>query len=49
MGRRNNFTGQKFWARAYHVSTAGRDEEVIRSYIRYQEDQDRRIEQLDLY
>jgi putative transposase len=21
MGRRKNFTGQKFWARGYHVST----------------------------
>ena len=30
MGRRRNFTGQKFWARGYHVSTVGRDEAVIR-------------------
>ncbi len=37
MGRRKNFTGQKFWARGYHVSTVGRDEEVIRNYIRNQE------------
>ncbi|GAG69777.1 unnamed protein product, partial [marine sediment metagenome] len=44
-----NFTGQKFWARGYHVSTVGRDEEVIRNYIRHQEDEDRRIEQLDLF
>ncbi len=49
MGRRKSFTGQKFWARGYHVSTVGRDEEVIRNYIRHQEDEDRRIEQLDLY
>ncbi len=49
MGRRKNFTGQKFWARGYQVSTVGRDEEVIRNYIRYQEDEDRRIDQLDLY
>jgi putative transposase len=49
MGRRKNFTGQKFWARGYHVSTVGRDEEVIRNYIRHQEDEDRRIDQLDLY
>ena len=49
MGRRKNFTGQKFWARGYHVSTVGRDEEVIRNYIRHQEKEDRRIDQLDLY
>jgi putative transposase len=23
--RKRNFTGQKFWARGYHVSTVGRD------------------------
>ena len=49
MGRRKNFTGQKFWARGYHVSTVGRDGEIIRNYIRHQEDEYRRIEQLDLY
>ena len=48
-GRKKNFTGQKFWARGCHVSTVGRDEEVIRNYIRHQEDEDRRIDQLDLY
>jgi putative transposase len=49
MGRKKNFTGQNFWARGYHVSTVGRDEEVIRNYIRHQEAEDRRIDQLDLY
>jgi len=49
MGRRKNFTGQKFWARGYHVSTVGYDEEVVRSYIRHQENEDRRIDQLELY
>jgi putative transposase len=48
-GRRKNFTGQSFWARGYHVSTVGRDEEVIRNYIRHQESEDRRIDQLDMY
>jgi hypothetical protein len=28
------------------MSTVGRDEEVIRNYIRHQEDEDRRIEHL---
>ena len=49
MGRRKNYTGQKFWARGYHVSTVGRDEEVIREYIRHQEEEDKRIDQLDLF
>ena len=46
--RKRNFVGQHFWARGYFVSTVGRDEEVIRAYIRHQEDEDRRIDQLNL-
>ncbi len=49
MGRKKNFMGQKFWARGYHVSTVGRDKEVIRNYIRHQDAEDRRIEQLDFF
>ena len=49
MGRKKNFTGQTFWARGYHVSTVGRDEEVIRNYIKHQEQEDRRIDQLNLW
>jgi putative transposase len=32
-----NFLGHKFWARGYFVSTVGRDEETIRTYIKNQE------------
>ena len=46
--RKRNYVGQHFWARGYFVSTVGRDEEVIREYIRGQEEEDRRIDQLDL-
>jgi putative transposase len=46
--RKRNFVGQHFWARGYFVSTVGRDEAVIRQYIRNQEAEDRRIEQLRL-
>jgi len=46
--RRRNFTGQHFWARGYFVSTVGRDEAVIRDYIRRQEEEDRRLDQLNL-
>ena len=44
--RRRNFTGQHFWARGYFVSTVGRDETVIQAYIRRQEEEDRRLDQL---
>ena len=47
-GRTRNFTGEHFWARGYFVSTVGRDEEVIRNYIRRQEDEDRRLDQLEV-
>ena len=47
-GRKRNFVGQHFWARGYFVSTVGRDETVIREYIRHQEQDDRRQEQLRL-
>ena len=47
-GRKRNFVGQHFWARGYYVSTVGRDEAVIREYIRHQEREDHRAEQLRL-
>jgi putative transposase len=46
--RKRNFVGQHFWARGFFVSTVGRDEEVIRKYIRHQEAEDRRVDQLRL-
>jgi putative transposase len=33
----------------YYVSTVGRDEAVIREYIRTQEAEDRRLDQMDLW
>jgi len=48
-GRKRNFVGQNFWARGYFVSTVGRDGAVIREYIRRQEQEDRRLEQLKLH
>lgn len=47
--RKRNFVGQHFWARGYVVSTLGRDEAVIREYIRKQEAEDRRLDQLNLW
>ena len=48
-GRKRNFTGYHFWARGYWVSTVGRDEQAIREYIRQQEAEDRRLDQLTLF
>jgi putative transposase len=47
--RKQNFVGQHFWARGYFVSTVGRDEQVIREYIRNQEREDKRLEQMNLW
>ena len=47
-GRQRNYVGQHFWARGYFASTVGRDEQVIREYIRRQEKADRRIDQMQL-
>ena len=41
-GRKRNFNGEKLWARGYAVSTVGFEEEKIRSYIRRQEQLDKR-------
>ena len=48
LGRTRHFTGLHFWARGYCVSTVGFDEAVIRQYIRHQEEQEKRAEQLAL-
>jgi putative transposase len=47
--QRRNFVGQHFWARGYFVSTVGRDERVIRDYIRKQEEADTRMDQRGLW
>ena len=48
LGRQKGFTGFHFWARGYCVSTVGLDEDVVREYIRNQEDEEKRQEQLPL-
>jgi putative transposase len=47
--RKRNFVGQHFWARGFWVFTVGRDEKVIREYIRKQEAEDKRLDQLNLW
>ena len=46
--RKRNFVGAHFWARGYFVWTVGRDEAVVREYIRNQEQEDIRVDQGDL-
>jgi putative transposase len=47
--RKRNFVGEHFWARGYFVSTVGREEAAIRDYIKKQEAEDKRLEQLNLW
>ena len=47
--RKRNFVGQHFWARGYFVSTVGRDEAMIRDYVRHQEKEDERVDQLNIW
>jgi putative transposase len=48
LGRPRQYTGYHFWARGYCVSTVGLDEQTIRAYIRNQEAEQKRQEDLDL-
>ena len=49
MGRGRNFSDQHFWARGYDVSTVCHDEATIRAYIRNQEQEDQRLDQLNMF
>ena len=49
LGQRKNFHGMHFWAQGYFVSTVGADEGSIREYIRKQEREDARLDQLHLF
>ena len=42
--RRKPYWGNHFWARGYFVSTVGLNEDLIRRYVKYQEEQERREE-----
>ena len=48
-GRKKNFVGQRFWARGYYVSTVGKDEAAVRDYIKKQEQEDKRYDQMKLF
>ena len=38
------YWGNHFWARGYFVSTIGLDEEMIKRYVKYQEEEEKRKE-----
>ncbi len=46
LGRR---PGQHFWARGYYVCTVGRNEAAIREYLRRQQAEDQRLDQLETF
>jgi putative transposase len=48
LGRARNFTGEVFLARGYFVSKVGLDEQMVRAYIRNQEIEDERYDQMKL-
>jgi putative transposase len=47
--RDRNFRGENFWARGYYVSTVGKDEDLVKNYIKEQEVEDRKSDQLKLW
>ena len=43
------YWGNKFWSRGYCVDTVGLDSEMIRKYVKYQDQKEKRAEQRDLF
>ena len=48
LGQKRNFGGLHFWTKGYCVSTIGLDEQLIRQYIRNQEADEKRLEQMQI-
>ena len=46
--KKQPYWGNHFWARGYFVDTIGFDEEKIRKYVKYQEDNEKKEEQQSL-
>ena len=42
--KKKPYWGNHFWARGYFVSTVGLDEDMIKKYVKYQEKEEKRIE-----
>lgn len=45
MLKKKPYWGNHFWARGYFVNTVGINEEMIRRYVKYQEEEERKEEQ----
>jgi len=43
--KKKPYLGNQFWAKGYCVVTVGLNEEMIRKYVKYQEDKEKRNEQ----
>jgi putative transposase len=46
--RKRRYWGNHFWAPGYCVDTVGLDAEMIRRYVRYQEQHEKKVEQQQL-
>ena len=44
--KKKPYWGNHFWARGYCVDTVGLDEEMIRKYVKYQEEKEKQAENL---
>ncbi len=42
--KKKPYWGNHFWARGYFVSTVGLNEEMIKKYVKYQEKEEKRVE-----
>lgn len=47
--KKKPYWGNHFWAKGYCVDTVGLDADMIRKYVRYQEKQEKQLEQLKLF
>ena len=43
------YWGNHFWAKGYCVDTVGLDSEMIRKYVKHQEEKEKRVEQQNLF
>ena len=46
--KKKPYWGNHFWAKGYCVDTVGLDADMIRKYVRYQEEKEKQLEQLQL-
>jgi putative transposase len=47
--KKKPYWGNHFWSKGYCVDTVGLDTEAIRKYVRYQENKERQLEQLQMF